>query len=66
MSVIAGMIGNTADAQKFSSIAQNYINQWQHYGIASSALSPHTPLDYGDTSSHGKSHKALYLIKTSC
>jgi hypothetical protein len=57
MSVIAGMTGNTADAQNYSNIAHNYITQWQQYGIASNASPPHTTLDYGDTSSYGMSYK---------
>jgi hypothetical protein len=55
MAVIAHLTGNTADAQNFTNIANNYISQWQSYGIASSASPPHTTLSYGDTSSHGKS-----------
>lgn len=57
MSVIASKTGNTADAANFSSIAHNYITQWQKLAVVTTANPPHTNLDYQDSSSHG-----LYFI----
>jgi hypothetical protein len=52
-SKIANLTGNSADGANYSSIAQDYITQWQSLGIASSEDPPHTTLQYGNTSSHG-------------
>lgn len=54
MAVIANQTGHTADAANFSSIASDYITQWQDLAIAKDANPPHTTLSYGDTASHGK------------
>ncbi|KAK4863905.1 hypothetical protein LT330_010386 [Penicillium expansum] len=53
MAVIANQTGHTADAANYSSIAQDYITQWQNLAIAKDANPPHTTLSYGDTASHG-------------
>ena len=53
MSVIAQKTGNTADATNFSTIATNYITQWQNYAVVTTANPPHTNLDYQDDTSHG-------------
>jgi len=54
MSEIASKTGNTDDAQNYSSIAHEYIAQWQDLAVVTSASPPHTNLDYQDNSSHGK------------
>lgn len=52
--VIANLTGNTADGINYTSIAQNYITQWQGYGINTAATPPHSELAYNDASSWGK------------
>lgn len=47
MATIANLTGNTDDASNYSSIADNYITQWQTLGIAMDADPPHTTLAYG-------------------
>lgn len=47
MATIANLTGNTNDASNYSSIAHNYIAQWQTLGIAMDADPPHTTLGYG-------------------
>ena len=54
MSVIANLTGNAADAANYSSIAHNYITQWQTLGIAMDANPPHTTLAYGMSDTHGE------------
>ncbi|CZR55322.1 probable glutaminase GtaA [Phialocephala subalpina] len=53
MAQIANLTGNTADAENYTSIAQNYIDQWQTLGIAHDATPPHTTLAYGMNDTHG-------------
>ncbi|KAJ5970611.1 uncharacterized protein N7479_000529 [Penicillium vulpinum] len=53
MAVIAKQTGHTADAANYSSIAKDYINQWQDLAIAKDANPPRTTLSYGNTASHG-------------
>ncbi|KAJ5530624.1 hypothetical protein N7527_004017 [Penicillium freii] len=53
MAVIANWTGHTADAANYSSIAKDYITQWQDLAIAKDANPPRTTLSYGDTASHG-------------
>ena len=53
MAVIANATGNTADADNFTSIAHDYITQWQTLGIAMDADPPHTTLGYGLNDTHG-------------
>ncbi|KGO75297.1 protein of unknown function DUF1793 [Penicillium italicum] len=53
MAVIANQTGHTADAANYSSIAKDYITQWQNLAIAKHANPPRTTLSYGDTASHG-------------
>ena len=47
MAQIANLTGNMNDASNYSSIADNYIRQWQTFGIAMDADPPHTTLTYG-------------------
>ncbi|CAG8400235.1 unnamed protein product [Penicillium salamii] len=53
MAVIANKTGHPDDAANFTSIAHDYITQWQELAIAKDANPPHTTLSYGDTDSHG-------------
>lgn len=55
MSEIANRTGHAADGANFSSIAHNYINQWQQLGIVRGADGTplHTSLAYGMNDTHG-------------
>ena len=53
MAVIANLTGNAATAENYSSIARNYITQWQTLGTAMDADPPHTTLAYGMNDTHG-------------
>ena len=53
MAVIANLTGNAATAENYSSIAHNYITEWQTLGIAMDANPPHTTLAYGMNDTHG-------------
>lgn len=53
MSVIANATGNTTSASNYSSIASDYITQWQTLGINSAADPPHSTLSYGSNDSWG-------------
>ena len=74
MATIANLTGNTDDASNYSSIADNYITQWQTLGIAMDADPPHTTLAYGmnDTYSELSSSRSplmmseLLSMKVSC
>lgn len=55
MATIANLTGNTADGANYSSIAQDYITQWQTLGIAQTSANfslPHTTLNYGANDSY--------------
>lgn len=54
MSVISSLTGNEADSKNYSSIAQQYINEWETLGVAHDANPPHSTLAYGSNSSYGK------------
>ncbi|GAV98948.1 DUF1793-domain-containing protein [Lentinula edodes] len=54
MSEIWGILGNTAQQSNYSSIASNYVTQWQTF--ATSTTGPHLTLDYNDESSWGLSY----------
>ena len=47
MATIANLTGKTDAASNYSSIAHDYITQWQTLGIAADADPPHTTLSYG-------------------
>jgi len=64
MSVIAGLTGNTEDSQNFSSIAHDYITQWQTLGIAHDANPPHSTLSYGQNGTWGKIDDHLNCIRS--
>lgn len=55
MSQIANLTGHTSDASNLSSIAQDYISQWQVLANVNGTNSslPHTTLSYNDPTSHG-------------
>ena len=53
MAVIANLTGNTANGVNYSSIAHEYIADWQNLGIARDADPPHTTLAYGMNDTHG-------------
>jgi hypothetical protein len=54
MSVIWGILGNTAQEQNYSSIAESYVPQWQ--GFAQSTTGPHLTLAYGEENTWGLSY----------
>ncbi|KLO07574.1 DUF1793-domain-containing protein [Schizopora paradoxa] len=64
MSVIAGMVGDTARESNYSSIAASYVTQFQ--GFALSSTGKHLTLSYGNDSSWGLSYNmfADKLLKT--
>ena len=53
MAVIANLTDNTATGENYTSIAHDYITQWQALGIAHDADPPHTTLAYGMNDTHG-------------
>jgi len=53
MSLIANMTGHSSDGAGYSTTAHNYIDQWQSFGIASTANQRHTTLAYGQNDTHG-------------
>lgn len=53
MSVIASATGDSASASNYSSIASDYITQWQTLGINSAADPPHATLAYGSDDTWG-------------
>lgn len=53
MSVIASATGNHTSASNYSSIASDYITQWQTLGINHAASPPHSTLSYGSNDSWG-------------
>lgn len=53
MSRISSLVGESADAQNFSSIATDYIAKWETLGSNPSADPPHTVLTYNNRSTHG-------------
>ncbi|KAK2466302.1 hypothetical protein APHAL10511_001944 [Amanita phalloides] len=60
MSQIARLVGDRTKASNYSSIAANYVNQWQ--SLATSSTGGHLTLSYGDSSSWGLSYN-LYADK---
>jgi hypothetical protein len=66
MSQIASLIGKSADADNYTSIAHDYIDKWQTLGINHDASPPHATLTYNNASTHGLLYN-LYndrLLKT--
>jgi len=54
MAEIARLIGNDADAARYSMISHDYITKWQEMAVVTDANPPHTNLNYQDSSSHGR------------
>ncbi|KAL6151620.1 hypothetical protein ACJQWK_10261 [Exserohilum turcicum] len=53
MSRMSDMIGESADAKNYTSIAHNYIAKWVDLGVNKAANPPHAILNYNNASSHG-------------
>jgi hypothetical protein len=53
MSQIATLTSHPSTAANYSSIASDYISQWQTLGFALDANPPHATLSYGQNSSWG-------------
>ena len=53
MAVIANLTGNTTTGANYTSIAHEYITEWQDLGIARDADPPHTTLAFGMNDTHG-------------
>lgn len=64
MSVMADLVGNSADAANYSSIASSYVTQWQGFATSSDGL--HLTLAYNNDSTWGLSYNmyADKLLKT--
>ncbi|KAI0347134.1 DUF1793-domain-containing protein [Trametopsis cervina] len=60
MSVIAGLVGDSARSSNYSNIAASYVTQWQKF--ATSADQKHLTLSYGNDSSWGLSYN-MYADK---
>jgi len=52
MAQIANRTGNVGDGKNYTSIAEDYITQWQGYAINRNANPPHTTFNYGNESSY--------------
>lgn len=66
MSQISKLVGEDGDAENYTTIAHDYIDQWQTLGVNHDATPPHAILNYGNTSTHGLLYN-LYndrLLKT--
>lgn len=53
MSQMSRIIGETADADGYTTTAHDYINQWVELGINKVANPPHAILNYGNETTHG-------------
>lgn len=53
MAEIAKLVGQDADAQNYTNIAHNYINQWQGLGLNLADNPGHSTLNYNNASTHG-------------
>ncbi|KAH0587710.1 hypothetical protein H2248_006474 [Termitomyces sp. 'cryptogamus'] len=60
MSQIYSILGNTAQSSNYSSIAADYVTQWQT--LAMSSTGPHLTLSYGNSTSWGLTYN-LYADK---
>ncbi|PAV21986.1 hypothetical protein PNOK_0194300 [Pyrrhoderma noxium] len=60
MAVVSGLLGDSARESNYSSIASDYVTQWQGFAVASSG--DHLTLSYGDDSSWGLAYN-LYADK---
>ena len=62
MATIANLTGNTDAASNYSSIAHDYITQWQTLGIAADADPPHTTLAYGMNDTYGEFSSSRFSV----
>ncbi|KAF2720917.1 DUF1793-domain-containing protein, partial [Polychaeton citri CBS 116435] len=53
MAVVANLTDHQDEASQYSSVAHDYISQWQTLGVNKAANPPHTTLNYGNQSSWG-------------
>jgi hypothetical protein len=53
MSQLSSLVGETADAQNYTTIAHDYISKWQTLGINNASSPPHAILNYGNSSTWG-------------
>lgn len=53
MSQMAKLIGETADADNYTTIAHDYITKWEELGVNKVADPPHAILNYNNASTHG-------------
>ncbi|KAF1357478.1 DUF1793-domain-containing protein [Lizonia empirigonia] len=53
MSQLSKLIGQDDDAQNYTTIAHDYITQWQTLGINTADDPPHATLNYGNTTTWG-------------
>lgn len=66
MSQISSLVGEDADSQNYSSIAHDYIDQWQGLGLNTADDPAHSILNYNNATTHGLLYN-LYndrLLKT--
>jgi len=66
MAEIARIVGETADANNYTTIAHDYIDKWQKLGLNTNDNPPHSILSYNNASTHGLLYN-LYndqLVKT--
>ncbi|KAJ4290334.1 hypothetical protein N0V90_010550 [Kalmusia sp. IMI 367209] len=50
---IATLVGETEDADNFTSIAKDYIAKWEELGVNAADDPPHSILNYNNASTHG-------------
>lgn len=53
MAVLASLVGEKQDSQNYSSIAHDYIRQWQDHAINREDNPPHALITYNDRNTHG-------------
>jgi hypothetical protein len=50
---IANLVGESADTDNYTSIAQDYITKWEALGVNSAASPPHSTLNYNNGTTYG-------------
>lgn len=53
MSQLSSLVGETSDAENYTTIAHDYISKWQTLGINNDSSPPHAVLNYGNSSTWG-------------
>jgi len=56
MAQISSLVGEENDSKNYSAIAHDYIEKWMDLGTNKEDDPPHTILNYGNWSTHGKCH----------